>query len=285
VLVFLRCAPTKSECDQEQPSIMPRPDLEKLRLNYRRIPILTVGRDVYLDTRLILRKLEAQFPDGKLGSNKPEDKFVEKLLEKCMIEGPVFATAAGLVPTKFVGDPTFVYDRKGFCGREWTAEALDEGRPECLAYVRNMFDIFETTVLSDGRDWVLNTPKPSLADIEGACHPFERHIFSLYCRSYGPGDGPSILSAYRRALHAERVRPSRKTSRHGAQGSSVVFVTELIPTSNLASRLACQSRGIHAFSCRVPAALPEGVRLDLAISGSSRRGRIVGAQDGAIERK
>jgi hypothetical protein len=54
--------------------------------------------------------LEKRFPDGKLGSNKPEERFVEKLLEKHMVEGPVFATAAGLVPTKFVQDPTFVQD-------------------------------------------------------------------------------------------------------------------------------------------------------------------------------
>jgi glutathione S-transferase len=167
LLVFPTFTPTRSQCYQEQPAVMPRPDLELLGVKYRRIPILAIGRDVYLDTRLILRKLEEKFPDGKLGSDKPEERFVEKLLEKHMVEGRVFATAAGLVPIKFVKDPTFVRDRSGFLGREWTAEALDAGRPECLAYVKNMFDLFETTILSDGRNWVLNTQKPSLADIKG----------------------------------------------------------------------------------------------------------------------
>lgn len=38
---------------------MPRPDLELLGINHRRIPVLAIGRDVYLDTRLILSKLDA----------------------------------------------------------------------------------------------------------------------------------------------------------------------------------------------------------------------------------
>ncbi|KAF2681738.1 hypothetical protein K458DRAFT_479280 [Lentithecium fluviatile CBS 122367] len=68
-------------CYQEQPFILPRPDLEKLGLKYCRIPIFAIGRDIYLDTRLILRKLEEKFPDGRLGNDKLEDRFVEKLLE------------------------------------------------------------------------------------------------------------------------------------------------------------------------------------------------------------
>ncbi|KAF2646265.1 glutathione S-transferase [Massarina eburnea CBS 473.64] len=150
----------------EQPFIMPRPDLEKLGLKYRRIPILTIGRDVYLDTRLIIRKLEEKFPDGKLGSEKPEEVFVEKLLEKYMVEGPVFSMATGLVPAQMMNDAKVMEDRKGFCGRDWTRESLEQGRPECLVYVRNLFDFLETTILADGRKWILNSAKPSLADIE-----------------------------------------------------------------------------------------------------------------------
>jgi len=69
---------------------MPRPDLAALGIHYRRIPLLSIGRDIYLDTRLILRKLEGRFPEGKLGSDKPEDLFVEKLLERYNVEGLVF---------------------------------------------------------------------------------------------------------------------------------------------------------------------------------------------------
>ena len=193
---------------------MPRPDLERLGIKYRRIPILTIGRDVYLDTRLILRTLEEKYPTGKLGSGKPEERFVEKLLERYMVEGPVFATAAGLVPTQFVQDPSFVQDRRGFCGREWTAAALDEGRPECLAYVKSMFDLFETTIFSDGRNWVLRTEKPSLADIEGA-YQFSDDTCSLVTVGIGCPVMASILSVQRRALQLNMC-PFRGAIRHGA---------------------------------------------------------------------
>ncbi|KAK7192040.1 hypothetical protein DPSP01_003907 [Paraphaeosphaeria sporulosa] len=150
----------------EQPVMMPRTDLEKLGVKYRRIPILAIGRDVYLDTRLILRTLEKKFPDGKLGSDKPEQQFIEKLLDKYMVEGPVFQQTAGLVPSAFLKDPSFAKDRKGFLGRNWTPDELDEGRPESLVFVRNLFDLLETTILADGRNWVLGTERPSLADIQ-----------------------------------------------------------------------------------------------------------------------
>lgn len=80
-------------------------------VNYRRIPLLAIGRDIYLDTRLILRKLEAKFPEGKLGSDKVEDRIVEGLLERYMVEGPVFWAATGLIPPSSVKDPKFAKDR------------------------------------------------------------------------------------------------------------------------------------------------------------------------------
>jgi hypothetical protein len=43
---------------QIQPRILPRPDLARLGINYRRIPLLAIGCDVYLDSRLIIYALE-----------------------------------------------------------------------------------------------------------------------------------------------------------------------------------------------------------------------------------
>lgn len=53
------------------PLIMPKPDLTALTGGYRRTPVLQVGADIYCDTALIARRLEAQkatptlFPDGR----------------------------------------------------------------------------------------------------------------------------------------------------------------------------------------------------------------------------
>ena len=53
------------------PRIMPKPDLTALTGGYRKTPVLQVGADIYCDTALIARRLEAEkatptlFPEGK----------------------------------------------------------------------------------------------------------------------------------------------------------------------------------------------------------------------------
>ncbi len=46
----------------EQPLMMPKPDLVPLTGGFRRIPVLQIGADVYIDTVLIARVLEALHP-------------------------------------------------------------------------------------------------------------------------------------------------------------------------------------------------------------------------------
>jgi glutathione S-transferase len=53
------------------PPVMPKPDLTALTGGYRRTPVLQVGADIYCDTALIARRLEAEkttpalFPEGQ----------------------------------------------------------------------------------------------------------------------------------------------------------------------------------------------------------------------------
>jgi glutathione S-transferase len=45
------------------PVVMPKPDLVALTGGYRKTPVLQIGCDVYCDTSLIARVLDAQFPE------------------------------------------------------------------------------------------------------------------------------------------------------------------------------------------------------------------------------
>ncbi|KAF1354067.1 hypothetical protein EJ07DRAFT_66449, partial [Lizonia empirigonia] len=45
----------------DQPMVLPRPILEKLDITYRRIPLLTLGKDIYCNTLLIINKLQARY--------------------------------------------------------------------------------------------------------------------------------------------------------------------------------------------------------------------------------
>ena len=131
---------------------------------------MSIGRDIYCDTRLILQTLEARFPDGALGATQPDQKAIEKLLEKWCIDGGVFARASQLIPPEMplLNDPKFKKDREDMSGRSWDKKNIIAMRPEAISHIRDAFVFLETGLLADGREWILKTAKPSLADIEGA---------------------------------------------------------------------------------------------------------------------
>ncbi|RJS91053.1 glutathione S-transferase family protein [Salinisphaera sp. Q1T1-3] len=48
------------------PRILPKPDLMPLTGGYRRTPVLQIGRDIYADTRLIVREIDRRLPTPPL---------------------------------------------------------------------------------------------------------------------------------------------------------------------------------------------------------------------------
>ena len=137
-------------------------------VKYRRIPVLSIGRDIYCDSRLIIQKLEERFPSGALGASKPDQKAIETLLEDWIIDGGVFARASQLLPLNLplVKNPTFIRDREDYSGRAFSKSEFSKAQPEALAYIRGAFGSLDVGLLADGRSWILGTEKPSLADIK-----------------------------------------------------------------------------------------------------------------------
>ncbi|KAI0019314.1 glutathione S-transferase [Xylariomycetidae sp. FL0641] len=162
-----------------QPVTMPRPDVAQLGIAYRRIPLCAIGADVYLDTRLILSKLEALFPASPSHPALPTSAggaALAYLLSRTCVDGDVFGAAAGTLLPDLVADAAFARDRAELMGvpqpgAALSAEATRAGRPEAVATVRRWVRFLEETVLGDGRAWVLGGQQdegPSLADIEAA---------------------------------------------------------------------------------------------------------------------
>jgi len=151
---------------------MPRPDLAALGVEYRRIPVMAIGRDIYLDTRLMIEKLEALFPPStehpSISATTNDQKALERLLSLWNIDAGIFVRASQLLPTNLplMKDAKFTKDREQLSGRSWNTENLEKGRPEAVAEIKSGIAMLENTLLVDGRDWVLGTEKPSLADIE-----------------------------------------------------------------------------------------------------------------------
>lgn len=105
---------------------MPRPDLARLGVLHRRIPVLAIGRDVYLDSRLMLHKLEMiKSPTvrpplgvGADGTASVDAVALERLLNVLTVDTNVFLDAARLIPADVpaMKDPVFGKDRADFFG-------------------------------------------------------------------------------------------------------------------------------------------------------------------------
>ena len=156
------------------PATMPRPAIAAIGTQYRRIPIVSIGKDIYNDTRLILSKLSTLYPASSqhpsLSPSNPESRAIERLLETWAVDaGGVFVRACQLIPPKmpFLNDEKFVKDREEYTGRSWGKKEIEAMRPEALVEMRGYFEFLEKGLLSDGRNFVLGTDGPTLADIEG----------------------------------------------------------------------------------------------------------------------
>lgn len=146
---------------------LPREQLQELGIRYRRIPILAIGRDVYCDTRLIIDKLEQLFPEGRLSSSKPFTRGIEYLLETWVNDAGPFARTSQLIPptAAVMNDQKWIEDRSEMLGAPFTKDMLGYIRPEALAHARWFLDKVETSMLADGRKYILKTESPGLADI------------------------------------------------------------------------------------------------------------------------
>lgn len=169
---------------------MPRPDLASIGVGYRKMPVLSIGKDVYCDSRLIISKLEALYPNSPLTPSTPAERGIQKLCESYTIDGGIFTICVKLIPywteKSLLNDKTFLDDRQGLMGgRRMTKEAMEAGRPDGLQHIRQAFSLLETTFLADGRDWILGTKEPTLADID-AVWPFEWLIVDRYMQECLP---------------------------------------------------------------------------------------------------
>ncbi len=110
------------------PSIMPKPDLIPLTGGYRRTPVLQIGADIYCDTAIILRELEARYelPTLKLPGHEGLSQIVAG-----WTDGRWFQTSVAVI-FGAIGDQipqAFKDDRAKMSGRPFDTEAMKQAAP------------------------------------------------------------------------------------------------------------------------------------------------------------
>lgn len=143
------------------PHMMPKPDLMPLTGGYRRTPVLQIGADIYCDTLLILRKIEALhpeptlYPGGSQGLSTALAWWVDKSLFWNAL-GVLADTLGPRIPAEFVAE------RKAFgfpLGSEDVKPLLHRHLQQGAAHLGWLDDM-----LSDGRLFILGD-SVSVADL------------------------------------------------------------------------------------------------------------------------
>jgi glutathione S-transferase len=89
------------------PMVMPKPDLVELTGGYRRVPVLQIGADLYCDTHLIARVLDARQPSPALapaGLETVEHAFSRWAETSFMMLVLAYFGIGGVFPEEFVED-------------------------------------------------------------------------------------------------------------------------------------------------------------------------------------
>lgn len=122
----------------EQPLMMPKPDLVPLTGGFRRIPVLQIGADVYIDTVLIARVLEAQHPTPVCipASQAGLVGVIEAWAGRQFMFQVLLPTFSALLPQL---PPEFLLDRAAM-SPSLSREAVVEGAEQALAQTDLVLD-------------------------------------------------------------------------------------------------------------------------------------------------
>lgn len=161
------------------PSMMPRPILvDNFNLTYRKIPVLAIGKELIIDTSLIVewlhsdprlrayRKDEIMRTDGTSSGQEvhhdARGRVLARLLSSHYTDRPLFRLTTGLIPS-VVWRTSFGEDRASLIGHKLDADKLEKKVPKNLAGLDTFLSILEPLFADGG--WVLGGKKPSTADV------------------------------------------------------------------------------------------------------------------------
>ncbi|BFZ53561.1 hypothetical protein PYCC9005_000586 [Savitreella phatthalungensis] len=132
-----------------EPRVLPRPDFESIGITYRRIPLVSIGSELYADTSLIISKL------CELAGKQNARAFET-------FANSQFHLGAGLIPFELINDEAFLKDRSALTGRPWDEETIKRNRPIVASQFLSFSEIVSGMLRQDK---FINGPSMSMADV------------------------------------------------------------------------------------------------------------------------
>lgn len=158
----------------EQPFVQPRPILRDIGITYRRVPVNSIGKDVFIDNRAFIDAVEEIFPAKALATTKHDHAYEAYGYRNFWIilaSLPVVFLTPELIKERHDLFPVF--------GKENYAQL----RPSAMAELRSFLRMIESDFLKDATEAepFINGAKPGIADIHTVWIP----KFALQTLKYG----------------------------------------------------------------------------------------------------
>lgn len=143
------------------PMIMPKPDLTLLTGGYRKAPVLQIDADIYCDTALIARELEARYPEPTLfPSGHPGFAYaLSRWSDKAFFE-----PGAGLSMGENMGIPQEILDDRFAFFNFMDFSDMASQMPHCYAQFQAQAQLLEDELNSVATPF-LTSDEPSWVDI------------------------------------------------------------------------------------------------------------------------
>jgi glutathione S-transferase len=151
----------------ELPMVMPRPDLMALTGGYRRVPVMQIGADVFCDTAIILRELEARYQHlplklpGHEGLAQMMAGWTDGRWFQCSV-AVIFGAIGDGVPE------AFIKDREQLSGRPFDLAAMKAVAPMMRDQWRARLMLLEERLAGGrgaGAGLYMIAAKPGLVDV------------------------------------------------------------------------------------------------------------------------
>lgn len=178
----------------EQPFVQPRPILQNIGITYRRIPVNSIGKDVFIDNRAFIDAVEEIFPDKALATSRHDHAYEAYGYRNFWIilaSLPVVFLSPELIKERHDLFPVF--------GKSNYAQL----RPSAMAELKSFLQMIEDDFLKDATDDApyINGAKPGVSDIHAVWIP----KFALQTLKYGteePGFSKADLPKVHRWVEA-----------------------------------------------------------------------------------